>query len=137
MKKSTRPRQAAPATSATTPSPFNARAVQAFTALPPTIQALILWTIAESLRIPPSRLYATEAQREAARATTERIKANDAATETKARERMAIRRKWNALHNRAQLRNNRRSYLTPAANARAEALMARLNKLDGITETGA
>jgi hypothetical protein len=94
------------------------------------MQAHVLNLIALAAHVPPSRLYSTPEQRAAARASKAETKAWIAKAEAKAHERVEIRTKLNAIHNRAQQR--RHGALTPAEERRREALYAQLNAIDMI-----
>lgn len=127
-------KKAANCSATTTPQTFlNYRAIRTFGALRPRAQACVLKIIAHFARVSPSRLYATVEQRDAAHETAAEIKASKASAEKQLRQRIEIRRKLNALHNRAECRKTRRGHFTPAEERRCQALYARLNEIDGVT----
>ena len=128
MKKT--PQRKAPPSDA--PDPFNVYAKRAFLSLSPWDQHLVLWMLSHHAKVPPSRLYTTDAQREVARVIAENTKREKKEREAEECERVEIRRKLNAIHNRAQQRRNWRGNLTPAEERRSEKLYARLNEIDGI-----
>lgn len=119
---------------ASRPAALTPRALRAFNALTPEAQTNVLfWLGAFSHpRIPISRLLGTEAQRQAVREQAAALKAERLERERKERARIGIQQQLQRLHNRAQLRNSRRGYLTPAAERRYDALHAKLNAIDGI-----
>lgn len=123
-------RRRQPSQAAPNPNPLSARAVRTFTSLDPCRQTIVLNVMASLARVPQSRLYATNEQRQEARAFKAECKAENAHWKAIERERMEIWRKLNALHNRAQER--RTHGFTPTEERRRNALYTRLNEIDRI-----
>jgi hypothetical protein len=123
MKKKPR-KTTASTTSTIQPNAFGRQALLTFERIDPGEQVVLLNMLARAVKphIPPSRLYTTKAQRTTAREMRRAGTDMKKDRERLERQRVDLRRKWNDLHNRAQLRRRGREYLTTAEQRRADAL---------------
>lgn len=113
-------------------SAFGRQALLTFERLDPGKQVVVLNILAswQEPQFRPSRLYSTDAQRRAAREMNLAHVRRRQENERLERERVELRRTWNALHNKAQARPRRHQYLTPTEQKRAEAMSARLHAIE-------